>query len=191
MEADCAPSSAIKSFRHSLIFELNMTPTAVIREMRQADLPAVLGIQAACYTQVAPESKESLAAKLCASPSTCFIAALEGEAVGYLISIPWEFSAPPALNAESCQLPRTPDCLYLHDLAVAPSARKAGAGRALVQAFLSELSKSGLGRASLIAVQDSAQYWRRYGFRSVPLTEGLKAKLAGYGQGVEYMERLP
>ena len=71
--------------------------------MADADLPAVLAIQTICYTQVTPESKESLHAKLIASQSTCLIASLAGETVGYLIALPWEFSNPPALNARTCE----------------------------------------------------------------------------------------
>lgn len=160
-----------------------------IRMMAEADLPAVLEIQAACYTEVTPESKESLHAKLSASQSTCWIASLEGDTVGYLISLPWDFSSPPVLNAETCRLPSSPDCLYLHDLAVTSSARKLGTGRALVEEFLIRFRGLGLGRASLIAVQNSAPYWERYGFRAVSLSEPLKTKLSTYGEGVAYMER--
>src|SRR5512139_1433088 len=160
-----------------------------IRMMAEADLPAVLEIQAACYTEVTPESKESLHAKLSASQSTCLIASLEGDTVGYLISLPWDFSSPPVLNAETCRLPSSPDCLYLHDLAVTSSARKLGTGRALVEEFLIRFRGLDLGRASLIAVQNSAPYWERYGFRAVSLSEPLKTKLSSYGEGVAYMER--
>lgn len=157
--------------------------------MADADLPAVLEIQAICYTELTPESKESLHAKLSASQSTCLIASLEGDTVGYLIALPWESSNPPVLNAETCKLPSAPSCLYLHDLAVTPDARQSGAGRALVEAFLTRLLHTGLRRASLVAVQDSAPYWERHGFRVVPQSEPLKAKLSTYGKGVQYMER--
>jgi ribosomal protein S18 acetylase RimI-like enzyme len=167
-----------------------MTTTLEIREMRHTDLEAVLRIQASCFAELTQESKESLGAKLRASPSTCFIASIKGEAVGYLISVPADFSAPPSLNEASCELHPQPDCLYLHDLSVAPTARRTGAGRALVEAFLSQLQELGLGRASLIAVQDSARYWKRHGFRPAPLTESLKIRLSSYGQGVEYLERI-
>ena len=164
--------------------------TAVdIRTMVEADLPAVLAIQAICYTEVTPESKGSMRAKLSASQATCLIASLGGSTVGYLIALPWESSNPPVLNAETCRLPPSPSCLYLHDLAVTPEARKFGAGRALVEAFLTRLRDSGLGRASLVAVQDSAPYWERHGFRAVPLSEPLRARLSTYGRGVQYMER--
>jgi predicted N-acetyltransferase YhbS len=160
-----------------------------IRMMAAADIPAVLAIQAVCYTEITPESGASLHAKLSASQSTCLIASIAGDTVGYLIALPWTFSSPPELNAATCQLPLSPDCLYLHDLAVAPRARNSGTGRALVGTFLAQLAASGLGRASLIAIQNSASYWQRYGFRAVPPSAPLKARLATYGEGVAYMER--
>lgn len=67
-------------------------PTAVdILMMEAADIPAVLRIQAVCYTELVPESDASLQAKLSASQSTCFIASIEGDAAGYLISLPGSF----------------------------------------------------------------------------------------------------
>lgn len=159
-----------------------------IRTMAEADIPAVLEIQAACYTQLIPESEESLHAKLSASQATCSIASLGGRVVGYLISLPWERSKPPVLNAKTCRLPSTPNCLYLHDLAVIPIARSSGAGRALVSAFLTQLRASNLGHAALIAVQSSASYWKRYGFQIVELSEPLQTKLSTYGKSAVYME---
>jgi predicted N-acetyltransferase YhbS len=166
-----------------------MSPSIHIRTMAEGDLPAVLAIQSLCYTELTPESRESLRAKLCASPSTCLIAVLGAQPVGYLIALPWQFSSPPALNARTCRLPPAPDCLYLHDLAVMPSARSTGAGRALVAAALRRLAPLGLERASLIAVQGSTPYWQRHGFRAVAPSAPLGDKLASYGSGVQYMER--
>jgi predicted N-acetyltransferase YhbS len=156
--------------------------------MAEADIPAILEIQAACYTELVPESDESLRAKLRASPGTCQVACLSDRVVAYLISIPWERSKPPALDARTCKLPPAPDCLYLHDLAVLPSARHSGAGRALVDATLAQLEALSLGHASLIAVQSSAAYWKRYGFNVVEPSEALRAKLSTYGTGAVYME---
>ncbi|HEY2978352.1 MAG TPA: GNAT family N-acetyltransferase [Burkholderiaceae bacterium] len=157
--------------------------------MTAADLPAVMTIQAASHSMATVESRESLQAKLSASPSTCLTASLEDSVVGYLISLPWEFAHPPVLNAPTCQLPASPNCLHLHDLAVTPRARQFGAGRTLVQALLTQAETRNLERASLISVRDSAPYWRRHGFRAVPQSERLKAILSTYGDGVVYMER--
>jgi len=114
-----------------------------------------------------------------------------GEPVGYLIALPGMRSRPPVLNAATCSSPRSASCLHLHDLAVTPHARAAGTGRALVDAFLSLLKRSDLGRASLVAVQNSAPFWERHGFRAMPASPPLQAALSTYGTGVSYMECAP
>lgn len=159
--------------------------------MQVSDLSEVLNIQARCYTGVPPESRESLEAKLRACPSQCFVASLRGEIVGYLFALLWRFESPPALNSLTCVVPESPDCLYLHDLAVSPDARSAGVGRALVERFFAALKESHMPRAALIAVQASAPYWERFGFMRVHTTDNMRTKLATYGDEVEYMEFLP
>jgi len=162
-------------------------PVIAVRGMQPKDLRAVLAIQAICYTQIEPESHLCFEAKLYASPATCFTAELDGRAVGYLMALPWELAGPPALHLESCQLPLSPDCLYLHDLAVEPAARAAGTGKALVDAFFAHLHSTNLGRASLVAIQDSVAYWQRHGFNTVQSDAALRTKLASYGDNVHYM----
>lgn len=158
-----------------------------IRTVQASDLPAIMAIQASCYTEIVPESEQSMGAKLRASPATCFVALLENTVVGYLISLPWEFANPPSLDAPTCELPAKPDCLYLHDLAIAPQARSAGGAPALVQAFLAQLAVLELERASLIAIQGSAPYWQRYGFQPATISPSLRMRIASYGNNVEYM----
>lgn len=160
-----------------------------IRPMQPEDLSDILQIQSACYTEVEPESCQSLLAKLRASPSTCFIASHRGEIIAYLIALPCRFNNPPSLNALSCEVPADPDCLYLHDVAVSPSARGAGVARSLVENFFRQLGELKLARATLIAVQGSVPYWRQFGFESVKLTGSLLAKIETYGIQVEYMQR--
>lgn len=166
-----------------------MNVLLTIRPMHRTDIPIVMEIQAKCYSEVAPESEPSVIAKWAASPSTCFVASQHERVIGYLISLPWRFENPPVLNAATCELPPLPDALYLHDLAVAPVARKAGAGKALVEAFMHRARALKLPRACLIAVQNSALYWQRIGFQLVNPTHSLGATLASYGDNVEYMER--
>lgn len=156
--------------------------------MTERALDLVLSIQAVCYTEIAPESRESLRSKLVASPSTCFVAVSFGSVVGYLIALPWIFESPPGLNQEWCELPSKPDCLYLHDLAVSPTSRGVGAGRALVDAFFIELEELQLSRAALIAVQGAGAYWERFGFQPAEVRSESLEKLRGYGERALYME---
>ena len=158
-----------------------------IRQMKLSDLPSIMLVQAASYSDIIPESANSMLAKLLASPSTCFVAIQNDKVIGYLISLPWEFSNPPALNMQYCTLPSHPDCLYLHDLAIDPTTRKSGAAPALVKTFLNKLAELGFNRASLIAIQNSASYWRRYGFEIVEAPEELNEKITSYGEDTFYM----
>lgn len=157
-----------------------------IRNARSSDLDAILTIQALCYTELEPESARSMGAKLTAAPDSCFVAEQQGQVVGYLLSLPWLLHRLPALNSQECQLPHQPDCFYLHDLAVAPQGRKLGAGRALLQAFFTALTRAGLDVACLVAVQGSGDYWQRWGFVVQQPDAELQHKLSSYGEGVEY-----
>jgi ribosomal protein S18 acetylase RimI-like enzyme len=160
-----------------------------VRTMQLCDLDEVMRIQALCYFGDIPESRSSLQAKLLASPRSCFVAVHDETILAYLFSLPWVRSAPPQLNSPDCVLPSEPNCYYLHDLSVTPSARQHGAGRALVSTFFNTMQDQGFDCACLVAVQDSANYWRRYGFDSVELTGQLQDKLATYGSTAEYMQR--
>jgi len=161
----------------------------LVRPARLADLPAILHIQARCYTAIVPESAASMGAKVVAAPDSSFVACQGEHIVAYLLALPWRFDAPPCLDATECRLPEQPDTLYLHDLAVAPEARGSGAADALVQAFLAALGRLLLPRASLIAIQGSAPWWARHGFARVPVDDALRARLAGYGHDASYMSR--
>ena len=167
----------------------NPLPAFSIQPARNTDLPAILRIQSLCYTAIVPESAQSMGAKLTAAPDTCFVARSNGKITAYLLALPWSFDNPPHLDAPACVLPDNPDTLYLHDLAVEPAARGSGVSQALVKAFLLALSRSSIGRASLIAIQDSASWWAGHGFQAISPGPDLAARLASYGSDVHYMSR--
>lgn len=167
-----------------------MSAQPFIRIARPTDLPAILRIQARCYTAIVPESATSMGAKVAAAPDTCFVACQGEHIVAYLLALPWRFDDPPSLDAAECRLPARPDTLYLHDLAVDPEARGSGIADMLVGAFLAALTTLSLPRASLIAIQHSAPWWSRHGFVPVPVAAPLSVRLAGYGKDAAYMCRL-
>lgn len=160
-----------------------------IRTMRDADLNAVLAVQGECYTTLPPESYDCYLAKLTAAPDSCFVAMIDQTIVGYLLAFPWLSTQLPAYNANQCELPNTPDCFYLHDLAVSPVARRAGVGKQLVQLFFEVGEAAQLPLACLIAVAGAHSFWRRHGFEIVKETPAIATKLRAYGSQAFYMQR--
>jgi predicted N-acetyltransferase YhbS len=156
--------------------------------MEPAHLREVLRIQDECYVEIEPESRESLQAKLLASPGTCLVAATAAGVVAYLIAVPVRYPELPALNVPYFQVASDADTLYIHDLAVADTGRATGAGRALVRAALDAARARGLSRACLVAIQGSAPYWKQFGFEQTEArTTAVAAKLASYGAGARLM----
>lgn len=168
-----------------------------VRNMLETDIKYISSIQEGCYSNIVHESAQSLLAKLHASPRTCFVACSigagdYGDVVGYLLSVPWLRLEPPSLDAPTCVLPKVPDCLYLHDMAVSVeyqyATSKTRVAPHLFNAFHSAFEASGLRCASLVAIENMARYWQKYGFMAVQGDSALQHKLAPYGEQARYME---
>lgn len=159
-----------------------------LRRLEQADLANVLRIQDACYSEIVPETGQSLAAKILASPSTCFLAETAAGVIGYLVAVPVLYPDLPALNDAMFRLASDSDTLYIHDLAVTDAGRGTGAGRALVRAALDAATAQGLGSACLVAIQGSQRFWAQHGFETVASPpDRVAAKLASYGAAAQLM----
>lgn len=159
-----------------------------LKLLKRDHMADVLRIQDACYTEIEPESLESLQAKILASPNTCLIAKSSEGAVGYLIAVPIIYPHLPTLNAPTFELSAGADTLYIHDLAVDINGRGKYVAQALVRASLDTASRSGLSRACLVAIQNSQRFWKQFGFETVAEPpDGLITKLASYGAGAQLM----
>lgn len=105
--------------------------------MTAANLPAVMDIQAACYTELVPESQASLEAKRAASPSTCWVAVRDGVVVGYLFALPWT-----AVGSRRRWMPGPANCPAHRIACICMTCRcrhgpgESGTGRALSKAFM-------------------------------------------------------
>lgn len=164
--------------------------TIKIRPAQPADIEAILEIQQSCYSAIEPESRLSMLSKIIHSPQTSFVAQIQGDTkpVAYLLALPWTANEPPTLNQIITQLPQSPDCLYLHDLAVSPKAQGTGAGSALVKHLLITYQSMPMNRLCLIAIQNARSYWERFGFQEVcPLHAQLQAKVHSYGNDAVFM----
>ena len=107
-------------------YPVSLPPDAdalTLAPLRAGDMPAVMRIQAQCYSAIVPESLQSMSAKQQAAPGTCHAAWRQGALVGYLLALPVRALALPALDSPACTIDPAADALYLHDLALAPAAR--------------------------------------------------------------------
>lgn len=165
--------------------------TVTIRPLSLNDLAEVMRIQALCYHSIEPESQNAFINKLKQAPDCAF--AVEGpkpdQLRAYLFALPIELNHPPSLDDDHYIVPKQPNALYLHDLAIDPAARGQHLSQPLLKAFFACANKRALPYASLIAIQQSSAFWQRYGFQiDDPLCQDprLANKLASYGEA-QYM----
>jgi len=145
--------------------------------------PSILRLQALCYEANYLESRRSFEVKILVSPS-CF-GAFDGDAMlGYALAFPWSTHTPVPLSCEWLELPPQPTCLYIHDVAIDPSARGTGLGGALVDVLYAEAQRLDVAFVELVAVQGAASYWERLGFHQ------LDGNTSGYGAEAVWMQRL-
>lgn len=150
--------------------------------MQPADLPAVLALADAVHGAAFHEPIAIFAERQKLFPKGCRAAG--DPLLAYAIAHPWRGPAP-ALASLLGRLPEAPDCLYLHDAVVAPEARGAGLGSALVEHLVALARAEKLPRLALTAVHGSAAYWGRHGFAAYA-GDGLES----YGEGAVAMQRL-
>jgi len=158
----------------------------VIRPLISTDVAHVLELQQLAYSETYLESDDSFAVKIASGPETCFGAWFDGRLVGYLVAVPLARDEPLSLN--STQIQPTPmaeaQVLYIHDLAVHPERRKTGLGSVLLVHLYESATRYGIEAYSLVAVQNSSDYWAQRGFTA---QEGLPA--IGYGPEAVRMSR--
>jgi GNAT superfamily N-acetyltransferase len=155
--------------------------------MKPDDLKGVHDLADAIHVDH-PEDLAVLAERQALFPGGCHVLARHDALVGYVISHPWEFGRPPALNTMLERLPASPTTYYLHDLAIGPEARGLGSAGVAVDVLLHVAKTMGLENLSLIAVQASQRFWERFGF--VPTSPpGMASKLASYGDAAVFMTR--
>ncbi|WP_228720661.1 GNAT family N-acetyltransferase [Nitrogeniibacter mangrovi] len=151
--------------------------------MRPDDIAAVLRLQRAAYGDAYQESAAVLLDKLAQGPAFCRMAC-EGEAIlGYVLAHPWALDVVPPLH-RAMALPAPADAVFVHDLAIAPSAQGRGVGRRLADA-VSASAGTRFAHMALVALDEAVAFWQALGF--VPRAPG--NALAGYGAGARYMVR--
>ena len=152
------------------------------RPMQERDLPRAAAIAAVVHPDF-PEDDAVFADRLQLYPQGCHVLMRDDTVAGYILSHPWHDGAPPALNTLLGRLPPSPPVYYIHDLALMHSARRGGAGAAIVRDLIAHARQAGFLSAALVAVNDSESFWHRLGFRPA----GSSVNLASYGGNARYM----
>lgn len=160
-----------------------------IRPLTSDDLGAVEHIQREAYPHYHKEALAVFAEKLARYPAGCWAYEIERNVVGYLFSHPCRLAKPPRLDELLEDRLDDPDCYFLHDKAVLPTHRGAGAGRQLLTAVFEHAANLGFTTIALVAVQNARPYWQRHGFRLVAECEAVEAVRRSYGPEACYMIR--
>lgn len=154
-----------------------------IRPIHEDDWHAILAIEQAAYTDIAPESQEALRSRNILAPETCFVAVNEaGEILGSCLAHRWVANGSPTLHEMLSSLPESKN-LYLHDLAVAPTARGTGVASALCRELLARAGQHRFVSVTLVSVQNSAGFWKKFGFQEVPSVQASPS----YGADAAFM----
>lgn len=161
----------------------------LLRRLTRADLPAVMTVQAACYPPAMVEAAATLQRRLAAAGDHVWVAAADDAVHAYLFAYPSRLGKVTALGADFA-VPAGADCLYLHDLAVAPAAAGLGLGPALVRHAWAAAVAAGLRHSALVSVQGSRAFWTRLGYREhAPLAADAGDALATYAGAACYLTR--
>lgn len=151
------------------------------------DLPSIHDISIKVHPDL-PERHEVLAEKFALFPQGCFLLARGCFPSGYAIAHPWTLYDVPALDSFLIRLPPQPDCLYLHDVALLPSARGDGQAQRLIEKLVSLARTEGLGRLALTSVYGTHRLWGALGFQDSPAPIA-ESNCASYGDQARYMIR--
>lgn len=157
-----------------------------LRAMTADDLAGVLAVQRECYPPSMNEAATTILSRLAAAPDFAWVAERDG-VCAYLVGYPSLLGKVTALGGEFV-VPGAPDCLYLHDLAVAPRALGRGVAGALLGLARDAARAAGFSQAALVSVQGSLAFWQKQGFVSTPqLLPEQRRNLATYPPPAFYL----
>ncbi len=166
---------------------MNDQTTPQWRQATTEDLKAIDAIGNGIHTSL-PERPEVFAEKLGLFPSGCRVLTYSGETVGYGISHPWHLNKIPPLDTYLKELPSQPDCIFIHDVVVMPSARGHGAAQRFIEIVADAARECLIPALALVSVYNTHPLWMKCGFEIVQRVD-LTEKLRSYGDTAQYMVR--
>ncbi|OUR63081.1 hypothetical protein A9Q74_02415 [Colwellia sp. 39_35_sub15_T18] len=141
-----------------------------ISQITENSWQGILQVQEEAYTELPPEDVNVLKSKWLSSPNTCAVYVNhENVVIAYLLAHPWASEIPPKLHEKSAITASLN--LYLHDLALAHEARGKGIAKQLVANLITNAKAQGFAKILLVAVQNSSEFWAKFGFLAIPNAE--------------------
>lgn len=138
-----------------------------IKGLQFSDIDQIIAIQKAVYTdKQLIEDRTAFISKIDIFPEGALGYVDDGGLVAYLFCHPWRTERVVSLDEELKVLPKVPNCFYLHDLSVLPNYGGQGIGTKLARRAIKIGINSGFFRFELVAVQNSTEFWTRFGFKS-------------------------
>ncbi|GAB1255597.1 GNAT family N-acetyltransferase [Aurantivibrio plasticivorans] len=143
-----------------------------VRSIVSNDWAAIHQLELDSYSQLAPESIDTLRSKWLVAPEFCFVYAISNTVVAYLLAHPWNNKTPPKLHQRLrvddlgvADLQCSP--LFLHDLVVSREHAGNGIGSSLFSRLLSVAKAYNISSINLVAVEGAHTYWQRHKFQIV------------------------
>lgn len=157
------------------------------RAATAADIGDILAIQVGAHPLM-QERAEVFLDKLALFPAGCRVLASSTGVVGYAIAHLWKLGDIPKLDTVIGTALADPNCVYIHDVALRPEARRNGAARAFAEEMAELARRQGLAALALVSVYGTVPIWQACHFRVVddPMLAG---RLAPYGEAARYMVR--
>ena len=133
-----------------------------------------------------PERQEVFDDKFRLFAEGCLVLPDGERIVGYGVFHPWKIDDAPTLDTLMEELPREPQCIFIHDVAILAEARGLGAAGEFVRIAWSFAIGRRLITLALVSVYGSHPVWTKYGFKTRVYC-GLSPVLKHYGDGARYM----
>jgi hypothetical protein len=157
------------------------------RAMTRSDLAGVTALATRIHPNF-PERPEVLSEKFALFPAGCFVIADANAIHGYCFSHPWA-GAPPSLDTFLDALPLAPESYFIHDLTLDDTMRRRNFAAQLVPQLMRVARDANVFRMTLVAVNGSAPFWSRMGFRRTADEAMQEAARSKYDAGSLHMEQ--
>ena len=142
-------------------------PNLLVRPLVSADLAEIARIERESYPPELRESEAALLSKMALFRAGA-LGCVDGSRMrGYAFALPWTAGTLIGVGQVIEALPAEPDVMYVHDMVVDPACRRQGVASTLFGEIARVAGGLGLAWFVLVAVQGSAPFWQRLGFRAL------------------------